>query len=130
MTVAEAEREACRGVVVGERDEAPWGSGVESVRALRERDPRNLGSLLRGAEIEVVAAPGLTRAWLERRARCHAARHRTGVLPDAASDPLAVGAPEIEVEEAGPSLVVIVRGGSTDDNREILLRARALPRAR
>jgi hypothetical protein len=71
---------------------------------------------LRGAEVFVLARPGLTAEWL-----WHELRSRPG---DAQTCATGVAGADISVTSAGPGFVVTIRGGDEVAGQQILLLAR------
>jgi len=77
---------------------------------------------LRGAEIAVRSSPGMTKQWLSRVLRCHAAQE--GAANASSSDPFVVGgSPEVAVVESDTGFVVRVAGHDKAEGVEILRRA-------
>ena len=122
------EARACAGLAPEARDVSPLDDpslqGVTDVSEL-ERYGRQLFWSLRGAEIEVRAERGMTRAWLNRVLLCHLARHRTTILSDGGTDPLAVGRPVVSVVESETGFRISIRGRNEGEAIEIGRRARA-----
>ena len=122
------EARACAGLAPETRDASPLDdSSVQEVTDVseRERHGREFFWTLRGAEIEVRAERGMTRVWLNRVLLCHLARHRTTLLPDGATDPLAVGRPVVSVVESEIGFRIAIRGRNEREAIEIGRRARA-----
>jgi hypothetical protein len=108
------------------------GSAIESVEPLYTSSPdAKSGSetRLHGAVIRVRTSQGVTAQWLDRALECHSARrllqHASG--EKLASDPfwLPGRMVDIDAEPARDAFEVAVRGESTDDAQEILIRANA-----
>ena len=119
----------CAGISDDDRAKGPLSdrSRIEGASDLVESVPLGKTSWahVRGAKVVVRSEPGLTGAWLTRLARCHVAMRAAGApAADAALDPLAVGSPEVTAFERDASLVVIIRGRTDDEGREIARRAR------
>jgi hypothetical protein len=126
------ERSAC-GPDVDEARLIPvvTGSAVDSVEPLYTGSAgANAGSGTRlcGAVIRIRASQGVTSEWLDRALECHGAkrllRHTDETM---ANDPfwLPGRMVDIRTEPARDSFEVAVRGESTDDAQEILIRANA-----
>ena len=111
---------------------AVTGDAVESVEPLYTSAPDdNSGSETRlyGAQIRIRAAQGVTAQWLDAALECHSARRllqRTNA-GKVANDPfwLPGRTVDIDVQPTRDDLEVAVRGDSTDDAQEILIRANA-----
>ncbi len=108
------------------------GSAVDSVEPLYASDPdAKAGSETRlsGAIIRIRASQGVTPEWLDRALECHGARRLLRHAPNEtlANDPfwLPGRMVDIRTERAQESFKVAVRGESTDDAQEILIRANA-----
>jgi hypothetical protein len=80
---------------------------------------------LRGAEIWVRSFPGMTKQWLARVLRCHAATESASTaIP---SDPFVVGeSPDVLVLETDTGFVIRVAGHDKAEGLEILRRANLL----
>jgi hypothetical protein len=83
---------------------------------------------LRGAELVVRAAPGLTRQWMARVLRCHIAYEDvTGLsLPEASLDPFRVDTAEVSFDETETGFLIRIRATNKSDGEEILARAQRL----
>jgi hypothetical protein len=123
----------CAGISPSER-ERPFflqQGSIESVRELTgETRSAKFGKVeLRGAEIAFRhdAAVG-TRNHTGRVLRCHLAWHDALGLVDSSDfeDPLAVGSPEISLDETEAGLVMRIAGRDRAEGEEILRRAEAL----
>jgi hypothetical protein len=80
---------------------------------------------LRGAEISVRSSPGMTKQWLARTLRCHAARE--GASGTSPADPFVVGgSPDVVVLETDIGFVIRVAGHDKSEGLEILRRANLL----
>jgi hypothetical protein len=108
------------------------GSAVDSVEPLYAGAPdAKSGSETRlyGAVIRIRASQGVTPEWLDRALECHGAKRLLRHTPNEtlANDPfwLPGRMVDIRTEPAQDSYKVAVRGGSTDDAQEILIRANA-----
>lgn len=108
------------------------GSAVASVEPLYAGSPdTKSGSETRlyGAVIHIRASQGVTPEWLDRALECHGAKRLLRHTPEEtiASDPfwLPGRMVDIQTESAQDSFKVAVRGESTDDAQEILIRANA-----
>jgi hypothetical protein len=108
------------------------GDAVESVEPLYTGAPdakSGSDARLYGAQIRIRAAQGVTAQWLDRALECHSARR---LLQHASADRL-TNDPfwlpgrmvDIDAQSARDAFVVSVRGESTDDAQEILIRANA-----
>jgi len=113
------------------------GSAVDSVEPLYAGAPDGKpGSEthLCGAVIRIRASQGLTAEWLDRALECHGARRLLQHTPDEtmANDPfwLPGRMVDIDAQPARDSFKVAVRGESTDDAQEILIRANLWASAR
>ncbi len=99
------------------------GSAVDSV------EPLYADTRLSGAVIRIRASQGVTPEWLDRALECHGAKRLLRHGPDGtmANDPfwLPGRMVDIRTEPAQDSFMVAVRGESTDDAQEILIRANA-----
>ena len=132
QAVPERVGELCAGVPTGER-ERPFffrPSGVEGVREV-SGSPRNVKfgrEELRGIEITVRSAPGVTRHKVTRALRCYAAwRDALGLdLAGSFEDPLTVGVPEVSLSETQAGIVIRIEGHAQAEGEEILRRARVL----
>lgn len=84
---------------------------------------------LEGAVLYVRAIQGMTVEWLDRALACHSARRVLGKIPENVSlnDPfwLPGRTVEIETQSIGHGFRVAVRGASSNDAQEILIRANA-----
>jgi hypothetical protein len=108
------------------------GSAVDAVEPLYTALPGGKSGAetrLYGATIRIRASQGVTAEWLDRALECHGARL---VLQHAAEDPLASDPfwlpgrmVDIDTASARDSFKVAVRGDTSDDAQEILLRATA-----
>jgi len=108
------------------------GDAVESVEPLYTSAPgakSGSESRLYGAQIRIRAAQGVTAQWLDRALECHGARR---MLQHASADRLANDPfwlpgrmVDIDAQPARDAFDVSVRGESTDDAQEILIRANA-----
>ncbi len=104
---------------------------IESAEPLyvRTGDRSGGGTRLEGAVIYVRAIQGMTPQWLDRALECHSARRVLGKIPEnfARNDPfwLPGRMVQIDTEPVGPGFRVSVRGGTSDDAQEILIRANA-----
>jgi hypothetical protein len=108
------------------------GDAVESVEPLYTSAPdAKSGSETRlyGAEIRIRAAQGMTAQWLDRALECHGARRmlQNASAARLASDPfwLPGRMVDIDAQPLHDAFEVSVRGESTDDAQEILIRANA-----
>lgn len=108
------------------------GNAVDSVEPLYVgASDAESGSETRlyGAVIRIRASQGVTPEWLDRALECHGARKLLRHGPDRtlANDPfwLPGRMVDIRTEPAQDSFKVAVRGESTDDAQEILIRANA-----
>lgn len=111
---------------------AVTGDAVESVEPLYTSAPDakpGSDTRLYGAQIRIRAAQGVNSQWLDRALECHGARR---MLQHASADRLANDPfwlpgrmVDIDVQPARDSFEVSVRGESTDDAQEILIRANA-----
>jgi hypothetical protein len=111
---------------------AVTGDTVESVEPLyTSASDAKSGSDTRlyGAQIRIRAAEGMTAQWLDRALECHGARR---MLQRASTDRLANDPfwlpgrmVDIDVQPVRDAFQVSVRGESTDDAQEILIRANA-----
>ena len=106
------------------------GSAVDSVEPLYAGAPDTKSGSethLCGAVIRIRATQGLTAEWLDRALECHGARRLLQHTPDEtmANDPfwLPGRMVDIDAQPARDSFKVAVRGESTDDAQEILIRA-------
>jgi hypothetical protein len=130
---ASMERSAC-GPDVDDARLVPvvTGNAVDSVEPLYAGAPdTKSGSETRlyGAVIRIRASRGVTPEWLDRALECHGAKRLLRHTPGEtiASDPfwLPGRMVDIQTEPAQDSFKVAVRGESTDDAQEILIRANA-----
>lgn len=130
---ASVERSAC-GPDVDDTRLIPvvTGAAVDSVEPLytgASGDNSGSETRLRGAVIRIRASEGVTSAWLDRALECHGAKRLLRHAPDdtLANDPfwLPGRMVDISTEPAPDSFKVAVRGESTDDAQEILIRANA-----
>jgi hypothetical protein len=124
--------ELCAGVSMGDR-ERPFffhPLGIEGVReVLGERANAKFGrEELRGVEITVRNAPGVTRHQVMRVLRCHAAwSEALGFdLTGNFEDPLAVGVPSVSLVVANEGVVIRIEGHDRAEGEEILRRASSL----
>jgi len=106
------------------------GSAVDSVEPLYADDTKSgSDTRLYGAVIRIRASQGVTPEWLDRALECHGAKKLLRHTPEGtiASDPfwLPGRMVDIQTEPAQDSYKVAVRGESTDDAQEILIRANA-----
>jgi len=124
---ASMERSAC-GPDVDDTRLVPvvTGSAVDSVEPLYAGAPE---TRLYGAVIHIRASQGVTPEWLGRALECHGAKRLLRHTPEEtiANDPfwLPGRMVDIRTEPAQDSYKVAVRGESTDDAQEILIRANA-----
>lgn len=88
--------------------------------------------VLRGATVIVSALPGMTAEWLDRALECHGAREALGHAPAAPNDPfwLPGSFVDIDVRSAKDGFDVAIAGYSSDDAREILVRASAFAKSK
>lgn len=130
---ASLERSAC-GPDVDEARLVPvvTGSAVDSVEPLYTGSPDDKSgspTRLSGAVIRIRAIRGITSEWLDRALECHSAKRLLGHLPveAMANDPfwLPGRMVSIRADPAQDGFMVAVRGESTDDAQEILIRANA-----
>lgn len=107
------------------------GSAVDSVEPLYTPDARSGSDVrLQGAVVRLRTSGGVTAQWLDRALECHGARR---LLQHAAPDEKVANDPfwlpgrmvDIDAEPARDAFEVAVRGESTDDAQEILIRANA-----
>jgi hypothetical protein len=122
----------CAGVAPAER-ERPFffqQASIESVHELTaEMRSAKFGKVeLRGAEIALRPSPAGTRHHTARVLRCHLAWHDAVALVDSTAfeDPLAVGSPDISIDETEAGLVMRIAGHDRAEGEEILRRAEAL----
>ncbi len=107
------------------------GTAVDSVEPLYASADAKPGSETRlcGAVIYIRATEGVTSEWLDRALECHAAKRllRHAAEETMANDPfwLPGRMVDIRTEPAPASFRVAVRGETTDDAQEILIRANA-----
>ena len=108
------------------------GGAVDSVEPLYVGAPdtkSNAETRLYGAVIHLRASQGVTSEWLDRALECHGAKKLLRHAPEEtiANDPfwLPGRMVDIRTEPAQDSFKVAVRGESTDDAQEILIRANA-----
>jgi hypothetical protein len=108
------------------------GSAVDSVEPLYSGSTdAQSGSETRlsGAIIRIRATQGVSPEWLDRALECHGAKRLPRQIPDGtlANDPfwLPGRMVDIRTEPARDSFKVAVRGESTEDAQEILIRANA-----
>jgi len=101
------------------------GNAVDSVEPLYAGSDTRLS----GAVIRIRASQGVTPEWLDRALECHGAKRVLRHTPNEtlANDPfwLPGRMVDIQTEPAQDSFKVAVRGESTDDAQEILIRANA-----
>jgi hypothetical protein len=134
-TTPEQMTDLCAGVAESERERPSIleRDSVESVHALmgEQKYLKYSVSQLRGAEIVVRAAPGLTRQWVARVLRCHVAWHDVVASGSGAgsADPLVVGRPDLSFAETETGFVVRIAGRSTAEGEEILRRAQEMASA-
>jgi hypothetical protein len=130
---ASMERSAC-GPDVDDARLVPvvTGNAVDSVEPLYAGAPDSKSgseTRLYGAVIRIRASQGVTPEWLDRALECHGAKRLLRHTPQEtiASDPfwLPGRMVDIRTEPAQDSYKVAVRGESTDDAQEILIRANA-----
>jgi hypothetical protein len=124
--------ELCAGVAPAER-ERPFflqQESIESVHELTGEMPSaKFGRVeLRGAEIALRRDQVGTRHHTGRVLRCHLAWHDALGLVEASDfeDPLAVGSPDISIDETQSGLVMRIAGHDRAEGEEILRRAEAL----
>ena len=122
----------CAGISPTER-ERPFflqQGSIESVRELTGESPAaKFGKVeLRGAEIAFRRNDVSTRHHTGRVLRCHLAWHDVLGLVDSSDfeDPLAVGSPDISIDETEAGLVLRIAGHDRAEGEEILRRAEAL----
>jgi hypothetical protein len=122
----------CAGISPAER-ERPFFLQQESIEAVREltgeAPSAKFGKVeLRGAEIAFRRNAAGTRHQTGRVLRCHLAWHDVLGLVDsnAFEDPLAVGSPNISLDETEAGLVMRIAGHDRAEGEEILRRAEAL----
>ncbi len=108
------------------------GSAVDSVEPLyagASNAASGSETRLSGAVIHIRASQGVTPEWLDRALECHGAKRLLGHTPDQtmANDPfwLPGRLVDIRTEPEQDTFKVAVRGESTDDAQEILIRANA-----
>jgi hypothetical protein len=132
VVVPERVGELCAGVPTGER-ERPFffrRTGIEGVREAvgEQANAKFAREELRGVEITVRRAPGVTRHKVARILRCHAAwRDALGLdLAGPFEDPLTVGVPEVSFEETREGVILRIEGHDQAEGEEILRRAKGL----
>ena len=107
------------------------GSAVDSVEPLYTTPSGKSGpeTRLYGAVIRIRASQGVTAEWLDRALECHGARLVLQHAPEDAlvSDPFWLPGRMVDIDTASArdSFKVAVRGDTTDDAQEILIRANA-----
>jgi hypothetical protein len=77
---------------------------------------------LRGADIHLRSTPGMTKQWLSRMLRCHAAI-RSSQAPSDEDDPFVLGLSDVLVLETEIGFVIRVAGQNKQEGDEILRRA-------
>jgi hypothetical protein len=80
-----------------------------------------------GANLYVLAQPGLNEAYVERVLTCHAA---SGTAVSAHDPLLAEGVTDVDVSAQGPTLRIAILGANRAAGKDILRRARALQQLR
>ncbi len=130
--VPERVGELCAGVPTGDR-ERPFffrRTGIDGVREVvgGRRNAKFGREELRGVEIAVRSAPGVTRHQVTRVLRCHAAwRDALGLdVAGTFEDPLTVGVPEISFDETQTGVIIRIEGHNQAQGEEILRRAQSL----
>ena len=122
----DAEQSACVGIPGDVRDVSPLAAPVAIlVTSPYEERQGRYGKRLRGAVLEISAAPGLTAEKLRRAIVCHMA-HVAGTPSRDPLCPLAVGGASSEVELKGARLTVRIAAGDRKAAEEIWRRARTL----
>jgi hypothetical protein len=124
--------ELCAGVSMGDR-ERPFffhSAGVEAVREIlgEQANAKFAREEVRGVEIAVRSAPGVTRHQVMRVLRCHAAWSEAQGFEATVSfeDPLVVGLPHVSLINAPAGLVIRIEGRDRAEGEEIMRRATSL----
>lgn len=119
---------ACTGLPEAVRDRDPLAREVFQARLLSERTGKQRVRQILGSELQLMAKPGVTEAWLHRVLDCHAKQHAAmlGRAPGADVSPLAVPGVEVRVQSEGGTFAVRVLAEGNAKAREVHRRAEAL----